>query len=51
MVRSYANEHNQTMEFPKRAKGNDRKSRDSYLGAKFALQHFGYFVLTFCLNY
>ena len=42
MVCEYANEHNQTMEFPKRVKRNDRISRDFYLGAKLTFQHLDY---------
>ena len=51
MVRKYANEHNQTMEFPKRVKRNDKISRDFYLGAKITLQHLNYSKLIFGLNY
>ena len=51
MVCKYANEHNQTMEFPKHVKRNDRISRDFYLGAKIAFQHLDYFKLIFGLKY
>ena len=51
MVCEYANEHNQTMEFPKHVKRNDRISRDFYLGAKLAFQHLDYSELIFGLNY
>ena len=51
MGHTYANEHNQTMEFPKRAKRKDRKSRDPFLGAKSVLQHFAHFELNFHLNH
>ena len=51
MVRVYANEYNQTMEFPKRVKRNDKISRDFYLGAKLAFQQFDYFVLIFNPKY
>ena len=51
MVRVYANEYNQTMEFPKRVKRIDKISRDFYLGAKLAFQQFDYFVLIFNPKY
>ena len=51
MVRKYANEHNQTMEFPKHVKRNDKILRDFYLGAKLAFQRLDYFVLIFNLKY
>ena len=47
MVCRYANEHNQTMEFPKHVKRNDRISRDSYLGAKLTFQYLDYSELNF----
>ena len=49
MVCEYANEHNQTMEFPKHVKRNDRISQDFYLGAKSAFQHLDYSELIFGL--
>ena len=51
MVRKYANEHNQTMEFPKLVKRNDRISRAFYLGAKITFQYLDYSKLIFGLNY
>ena len=47
MVRVYANEYNQTMEFPKLVKRFDKISRDYYLGTKLAFQRLDHFVLVF----
>ena len=51
MVRVYANEYNQTMEFPKRVKRIDKIWRNYHLGAKLAFQQFDHFVLIFSPNY
>ena len=51
MVRVYANEYNQTMEFPKRVKRIDKIWRNYHLGVKLAFQQFDYFVLIFNPKY
>ena len=51
MVHVYANEYNQTMEFPKRVKRIDKIWRNYHLGAKRAFQQFDYFVLIFSPKY